>query len=113
MEAGSKSRWPVVVAALVVAVLVVIGWQMKSRSADRAAAAAKPPGEGERAVDWEKVGKDAARMEERSRHQAEIEKARLLATQDAREQGYDYRRRNEDNVALGDQVGAPHSLIHR
>lgn len=61
--------------------------------------------------------------QEKIRHQAEIEKARLLETQRAREQGYDYRResasasraererraaeyqrRYEDNTALRDQV---------
>ena len=63
--------------------------------------------------------------QERIRHQAEIEKARLLETQQAREQGYDYRResaaasraererradeyrrRYEDSAAMRDQVGA-------
>jgi hypothetical protein len=63
--------------------------------------------------------------QEKIRHQAEIEKARLLDTQQAREQGYDYRResanasraererraeeyrrRYEDNAAMRDQVGA-------
>lgn len=63
--------------------------------------------------------------QEKVRHQAEIEKARLIDSQQAREQGYDYRResanasraererraeeyrrRYEDNAAMRDQVGA-------
>jgi hypothetical protein len=78
MEDDGKSRWPVVVAALVVAGLVGIGWHMKSRSAERAAAEVRVSGDGERGVDWNKVGKDAARMEEKSRQRAERQRAQAL-----------------------------------
>ena len=112
-SAGAPANRRGLVAAVVVVLLVVAGgaWYSLERSKARELVRLE---EQRIAIEQEKI-----------RHQAEIEKARLQETQAARAQGYDYRRetaaasraererraaeyqrRYEDNAVMRDQVGA-------